>query len=171
VLEGSFYEPKAISYSTRTWEIGSQDAGFRSAGYPRTWVGTIDEVQAYKVALSASKLLSIYKAGSAGLCKAPVIVTPATKTFGTQAVGTTGAARTFTVTNNRNLTLTLDGVTFTGTNPADFAELSTTCASTLTARKNCKVDVTFTPAAAGPRSAVLNVNGGDATATLKGTGR
>jgi hypothetical protein len=175
VLQGSFFEPKAVSYSTRTWEIGSQDAGFRAAGFPRTWNGTIDEVQAYKVALAAPKLLSIYKAGVAGMCKAPVIVTPATMTFASQAVGTTSAAKAVTVTNNRNVMLTLDGVTFTGTNPTDFALWSTTCGSTLAARKNCKVSVTFTPAATKTRSAVLNVNDSDAgspqTSTLKGTGK
>jgi len=175
VLEGSFAEKKPISYSNRTWEIGSQDAGFRAAGFPRTWNGVIDEVEAYSVALSAAKVLSIYKAGIAGMCKAPVIVIPTSKSFAGQIVGTTSTPKTFTITNNRNVTLTFDDTTFTGTNPTDFTESSTTCGSTLAARKNCKVNVTFTPGATGKRSAVLNVNDSDGgspqTVALKGTGK
>jgi len=176
VLEGSLAEKKTIPYtSAHTWQIGSTDAIYRSEGFPRTFNGVIDEVEAFSVALSSAKILSIYKAGIAGKCKAPVIVTPASKSFASQIVGTTSAPKAITITNNRNVTLTFNGVTFTGTNSADFAGSSTTCGSTLAARKNCKVNVTFTPGATGKRSAVLNVNdsgpGSPQTAALKGTGK
>jgi hypothetical protein len=158
VLEGSFAEKKTIAYSSRTWEIGATDAIVRGEGYPRTWNGVIDEVEAFKVALSAANILKIFKAGSAGKCKDPVVVTPSSETFAPQTVGTTSPAKTVMVLNNRNATVTVDSFTFTGADPADFAESSTTCGSTLAARKTCKVSVTFTPQATGTRSAVLNVN-------------
>jgi hypothetical protein len=56
VLEGSFAGKEKIPYSSRTWEIGSTDSIYRAEGYPRTWNGVIDEVDAFKVALSASKI-------------------------------------------------------------------------------------------------------------------
>jgi hypothetical protein len=161
VLEGSFAEKKKIAYSSSTWEIGSTDAHFRAEGYPRTWNGVIDEVEAFKVALPASKILSIFKAGSAGKCKAPVIVTPSTEKFAPQTVGTTSLAKAVTIINNRDVTLTINPFTFTGADPLDFGDPSTTCGGTLAARKSCKVDVTFTPQEAGSRSAVLNVNDSD----------
>jgi concanavalin A-like lectin/glucanase superfamily protein/centrosomal CEP192-like protein len=175
VLEGSFAEKKTIAYSSSTWEIGSQDAYYRGTGYPDTWNGVIDEVEAFNVALPASKILSIFKAGSVGKCKAPVVVTPASEKFPTETVGTTSPAKTVMVLNNRNVTLTIDPFTFTGADPSDFGDLSTTCGSTLAARKTCKVSVTFTPQATGKRSAVLNVNdnsaGSPQTIPLSGTGK
>jgi len=175
VLEGSYAEKKTIPYSSRTWEIGSSDAIYRGEGYPRTWNGVIDEVEAFKVALPATTIQKIYKAGSAGKCKAPVVVTPASETFASQTVGTTSPAKTATILNNRDVTLTIDPFTFTGADPGDFAESSTTCGSTLAARKTCKVSVTFTPKETGKRSAVLDVNdsatGSPQTVSLSGTGK
>jgi hypothetical protein len=174
-LEGSFAEQKTIAYSSRTWEIGSLDSALRVQGYYRTWNGVIDEVEAFKVALSAANILKIFKAASAGKCKAPVVVTPAKETFASQTVGTTSPAKTVMVLNNRNATVTIDNFTFTGTDPADFGESSTTCGSTLAARKTCKVSVTFTPTQTGKRSAVLDVNdsaaGSPQTVSLSGTGK
>jgi hypothetical protein len=176
VLEGSHAETKTIPYaSAHTWGIGSADAIIRSEGFPRTWNGIIDEVQAFNVALPQAKLLSIYKAGAGGTCKAPVLVTPTSLGFAPLAVGSTSLPKTVTIVNNRNVDLTMLGFGFTGTNPGDFAESSTTCGSTLTARKSCKVGVTFKPDAIGKRSAVLDVNDSDATSPqtvkLSGTGK
>lgn len=101
------------------------------------------------------------------------MVLPASETFARQAVDTTSPARTLPVLNNRNAAVTMDGFAFTGTDPTDFAEASTTCGSTLAARKMCKVEITFTPSETGDRSGVLNVNdsatGSPQTAHLSGT--
>ena len=159
VLEGSFAETKKITYtSAHTWEIGSGDAFYRSLGYPRTFNGIIDEVQGYKGALSQGAIQAIYKAGPAGVCKAPVVLAPATDGFGTVAVGTTSPAKTVTVINNRDAAVTIDAFTIGGADMPDFAESSTTCPSVLASRKSCKVSVTFTPQTTGRRTAVLDVN-------------
>lgn len=175
VLEASYAEKKTIAYSSRTWDIGSSDALVRGEGYPRTWNGVIDEVQAFKVALPASTLLSIYNAGIAGQCKDPVLALPATLSFKTQAVGTTSKPKTVTVTNNRSVAVAMDGFTFAGVNPGDFGQSSTTCGGTLKARKTCKVKITFTPDTTGSRSAILDVNdsavGSPQTVNLSGTGK
>jgi hypothetical protein len=175
VLEGTYSEKKTIPYSTETWDIGSTDATIRGNGYPRTWNGIIDEVQAYSVPLSAAQLGAIYKAASLGDCKASVITSPAEETFSSETVGTTSAAKTITIVNNRDVVLDMNGFTFTGNDPDDFAESSTTCASTLAARKSCKASVTFTPQSTGSRSALLNVNDSDPaspqTVSLSGTGK
>jgi hypothetical protein len=44
-----------------------------------------------------------------------------------------------------------------GTNPGDFAE-TTSCGATVAAGANCAINVTFTPTAAGNRSATLYIN-------------
>jgi hypothetical protein len=172
VLEGTFTEAKTIPYSNETWEIGSTGPISRSAGYPRTFNGIIDEVDAFKSALSQSSIQAIYKRGSIGKCKAPVVFSPASLTFAEQNVGTTSPPKSITVVNNRNNAITMDGFSFTGTDPTDFAKSSTTCGSTLGSRKSCKVEVTFTQRAFGKLTAVLNVNdsalGSPQTAALSG---
>lgn len=174
VLEGTFVETKTIGYTSRTWEIGNLDAIYRSEGVLRTWNGIIDEVEAFNVALSATRLESIYKAGSTGKCKAPVIVTPTSETFAPQEVGTTSPPKIVMVINNRDASVTMDGFAFTGTDPTDFGKSSTTCGSTLAARKSCTVDVTFSPRAMGTRTAVLEVKdsavGSPQAVKLSGTG-
>ena len=87
-----------------------------------------------------------------------MIVTPVSDTFAAQTVGTTSVAKNVTVLNNRNTGITLDGVTFSGADKADFAEGTSTCGSSLGPRKSCKIPVTFTPQAAGKRMATLSVS-------------
>jgi len=67
--EASLAQVKTIAYSTSGWTFGSNPpTSFPS--FARTWNGVIDELQAFNRALSATELLSIYNAGSAGECKA-----------------------------------------------------------------------------------------------------
>jgi hypothetical protein len=175
VLEGTYTEKKKIGYSAETWEIGSTSIIDRNGGFPRTWNGIIDEVQAYKSALSAAQISTIYKAGSLGVCKASVIASPVGETFATETVGSTSAAKTVTIINNRDIVLDINGFTFSGNDPDDFAESSTTCAGSLAARESCKVSITFTPQSTGKQSAALNVNDSDPaspqTVSLDGTGK
>ena len=174
VLEGTFTETKTIPYSTDPWDIGSGSPLSRSEGFPRTFNGIIDEVEAFKGALSQSAIQAIYKRGSVGKCKAAVVLTPTSLNFGEQNVGTTSAPKIVTVINNRDASVTIDGFAFTGTDPTDFGKSSTTCASTLAARKSCTVDVTFTPSATGTRTAILEVKdtavGSPQAVKLSGTG-
>ena len=174
VLEGMFKETKTVPYSSETWEIGSAGPISRSEGLPRTFNGIIDEVEAFKGALSQSAIQAIYQKGSVGKCKAPVVLTPTSLKFATQIVGTTSSAQSITVLNNRNNTISMNGFPFTGADPTDFAEASTTCGSSLGGRKKCRVSIAFTPQAIGTRTAVLNVNdsvsGSPQTVQLSGTG-
>jgi hypothetical protein len=176
VLEGTYTEKKKIGYSTETWEIGSTSVIDRNAGFPRTWNGIIDEVQAYNVALSAAQITSIYKAGSLGVCRLPVVTSPAAEeTFAAEDVGSTSTAKTITILNNRDVVLDMNGLTIIGNDPDDFTESSTTCASSLAARTSCKVSIVFTPQSTGKRSAGLSVSDSALTSpqivSLDGTGK
>jgi len=95
-------------------------------------------------------------------------------TFGNTMVGSTTTAQSVTLTNTGNGTLTITGVTVTGTGAADFAVSSNTCGSSLAASASCTVAVTFTPAAVGILTATVsiadNAAGSPQTVTLTGTG-
>src|SRR5690348_13026267 len=103
-----------------------------------------------------------------------VSLSPPSLTFGGQAVGTTSSAQTVTITNTGSGDLHVSGVSVSGTNTGDFSASPSGC-GTVPATQTCTVSVTFTPGAAGARSATLNVasdapsNGTDQV-SLSGTG-
>jgi len=95
--------------------------------------------------------------------------------FGNQPLSTTSAPLTETVTNNGTTNLTISTVTIGGTNASDFAKSTDICTSaTVLPNSTCTVSVTFTPSAAGSRSASLTFtdNAGDSPQMvgLSGTG-
>lgn len=102
-------------------------------------------------------------------------VSPATLKFGTQKVGSASSAQTVTVSNTGNAALGLKGLAYSGSNASDFATTGGSCATTtsLAAGAMCTVDVSFTPAASGPRSATLTVQtdaASNPTVPLSGSG-
>jgi hypothetical protein len=108
------------------------------------------------------------------LLQAPVFSLSASGlNFGNQNVGSTSSGQTVTVTNAGSATLYISGRTIIGSNPADFSETDN-CGSSLVAGASCTATVTFTPAAAGPRSASLsftdNAAGSPHNVSLSGTG-
>jgi hypothetical protein len=104
-----------------------------------------------------------------------VSVTPISVKFLATNVGTTSVAKTATIKNHLKTPVTISGISFTGTNPGDFAESATTCTGSLAALSSCTVSVTFTPTATGARSAVLSISdsaiGSPQTVPLSGTGK
>jgi hypothetical protein len=104
---------------------------------------------------------------------AGVGVLPTGLTFGAQVVGTTSAPQVVTLTNNLTTTLTISSIGFTGTNSGDFAQTNN-CGTSVNAGASCTINVTFTPAASGTRTATLNVtdNAGNSPqiVSLTGTG-
>ncbi|MGB9235806.1 MAG: choice-of-anchor D domain-containing protein [Terriglobales bacterium] len=101
----------------------------------------------------------------------PAALTPASATYVKQAVGTTGLAKTFSLTNDGTVTLTSIVISTTG----DFAVSATTCTTSLTAKGKCTISVTFTPTETGTRMGQLsvsdNANDSPQTSSLKGTGK
>lgn len=115
-----------------------------------------------------------------GTGTAPVVVlAPTTVTFPAQAIGTTSAALSGTLTNTGTTALHISNVAITGPNAADFAiATGTTCTSTTVVAATsgvCNWAVTFTPSANGTRTATLTftddnngVSGSTETVPLSG---
>jgi len=101
----------------------------------------------------------------------PATLAPAAATYASQAVGTTSAAKTFTLTNNQTVALTGIAITTAG----DFAVSATTCTTSLIAKGKCTISVTFTPTAKGTRTGLLSVsdsaNNSPQKSSLIGTGK
>jgi len=94
--------------------------------------------------------------------------------FGTVKVGSKSTAQKVTVTNMYESSVTITGISVTGTNAADFKD-TTTCKSSLGVGKSCTISVVFGPKAKGARSGTLSIadNGGASpqTVALSGTGK
>jgi hypothetical protein len=99
----------------------------------------------------------------------PVTVSPATLAFGNEAVTTTSAAKTVTVTNKQPTAVSITSVT----TPAAYAQTNT-CGTLLAAEGTCTVSVTFNPTATGSQPGTLtitdNASNSPQTVNLTGTG-
>ncbi len=121
----------------------------------------------YDNAASSPQTISVSGTGT------QVNVNPSSLNFGTISVGTTSSAMLVTLSNVGSSSVSISNVTITGTNSTDFAQTNT-CGSSVGPNASCAFSVTFTPGAAGTRTATLSVydSGGASpqAVSLSGTG-
>jgi hypothetical protein len=103
-----------------------------------------------------------------------VTLSPSTGlTFASQTVGTISAPQAVTLSNTGSAALSITSLTIAGASPGDFAQTNN-CGTSVAAGANCTINVTFTPAATGTRSAVVsvadNATGSPQSVNLTGTG-
>jgi hypothetical protein len=103
---------------------------------------------------------------------APAVTLSSTNvTFASQSLGSS-TNQSLTVTNSGTALLSISSLQIGGANASDFSAAG--CTSSVPAGGTCSISVTFTPLAAGPRSAILfindNASGSPQTVTLSGTG-
>ena len=117
------------------------------------------------------RIVEFQQAGSA---QSNIALSPASSGFISEPVGGVSPATTFTLANNSASAVSAVSISIAGTNPADFAVVSTNCGTTLNASSTCTINVAYAPQAAGSRSATLTVkdaNANDlATASLYSLG-
>ena len=101
---------------------------------------------------------------------------PTSLTFAVQTDGTSSAAQVVTLSNTGKATLSIAGISISGTNASDFAS-SNKCGSSLADGATCNISVTFTPGGFGARTAKLTVTdnssntaGSTQSTLLSGTG-
>ena len=144
---------------------GGQQGYLVTAGYDQvTGLGSLDVANFINnyPALPTIKFLNL-----------PSPVSPPTLSFPSQLLGypTPGVV---SIANSGSTALDPVLVTVSGANAADFVA-SSECASGLDPRTSCQLNVTFTPSAAGPRTAVLTITSANAVNSpqvvpLTGTG-
>jgi hypothetical protein len=102
-----------------------------------------------------------------------ITLNPGSIDFGSQNVQSSSAVQKVTLTDSGTAPLTISNIALSGTNASDFAQTNT-CGSSVAAGASCTISITFTPGAAGARSASVNVtnNAGSnpQTVALTGTG-
>lgn len=112
-----------------------------------------------------------------GVALSPVIgISPTTLGF-SQAINTSSAAQTVTVSNTGNAALVISALSLGGAQSSEFQiAAGTTCTAgvSVAANASCAIKLAFTPTASGARSANLsishNATGSPSSITLNGTG-
>ena len=98
-------------------------------------------------------------------------LTPVSATYAAQKVGTTSAAKVFTLANKQSVALNSIAISTTGV----FSVSTTTCTTSLAAKTSCKISVVFQPTATGSTTGSLQVAdsaiGSPQTSSLTGTGK
>jgi predicted outer membrane repeat protein len=94
-------------------------------------------------------------------------VSPTTLSFGNQIVGV-NSSQGATLTNSGLGSLSISSITTSG-NTQSFSE-SNNCGSTLTAGASCKIEVTFDPNGALPKSLTVTIKDSAGTQTIMATG-
>src|SRR5262249_1401783 len=113
----------------------------------------------------------IQQVGLVGGATSTISIAPTAIPFGNQAINTTSAAQTVTITNTGNVVVTIPSIIA----PAGFGEADN-CVSSggLNAGASCAIMVTFTPTSVGPFSGSLMITdsaqGSPHTVMLSGTG-
>lgn len=110
-----------------------------------------------------------------GVAPAPVVSLSATAlTFASTTVGTATAAQVVTVKNTGAASLTISGITLSGSSSADYSQTNT-CTTSLAVGSSCTVSVVFKPTAKGNRAATLNIadnaTGSPQQVSLTGAGK
>jgi probable HAF family extracellular repeat protein len=97
---------------------------------------------------------------------------PRSLAFGNQAIKTSSAAKSVTMTNTSPKAVAITSITLTGTAAGQFAQTNN-CGKSLAGHKICTIKVTFKPTSKGAKTETLNVNGGGGglrVVSLTGTG-
>jgi len=105
-----------------------------------------------------SQSVQLNGAGVAPPPPAPAVtVTPNPVAFPTTVQGTPSSPIMAMLTNSGNATLHISSVTLSGNNPGDFTMTNGCTASAYAANAGCSLTLTFTPVAAGQRSAIITI--------------
>jgi hypothetical protein len=104
----------------------------------------------------------------------PVSFSPTSLTFAAQAVGTTSASKTVTLTNNQAVLLNITAIAASG----DYAATpggTTPCGATVAPKSKCTFQVTFTPTIIGTIKGDVGIAhdapGSPQVVALSGTGQ
>lgn len=92
-----------------------------------------------------------------------ISVSPDSYDFGNVSVGNTSTASTFTISNaDTETALVISTITLAGVNPTEFSIQNDTCSGqTKQPSETCTCQVTFSPASASAKSAILRIQSND----------
>jgi hypothetical protein len=147
-----YVDPTSTVLSSFYWVQDSNDSG--SAGTSLVANGSQDTGSALQVAE-----ISVYNGATTG---DPALADgqPSALSYGSVAAGTT-ATRTYTIKNEGPVTLTLYGISFTGSNAGLFSVTTAPATLSLAAGDSTTFTVSFSPVESVVASAVMSISSSD----------
>ncbi len=144
----------------------ANSTSFTSSTTPNSdlYNGTLSSVRVTSISASAATMTA-----TLDITPSPAIsASPTSHDFGSVTVGKTSGGQTFTVTNGGTANLVINTIILTGTDVSEFIVQSDNCFNqTVTPSSNCTLDVIFSPASTGTKSANLGILSNDPdTSTL-----
>jgi hypothetical protein len=97
--------------------------------------------------------LSVLYSGASG---AAALTSPSSLIFGNQGVGYASPTQNVSLTNSGSAPLRISAIAISGAQSGDYQQ-SNSCGATLAAAAHCTINVTFTPSAAGMRTAAIQI--------------
>ncbi len=165
VVSGDFVWNKDLNFSCEGAALGLYGSCNVEVAFKPTASGT----RTGTLTITDTASNSPQTAALTGTGVGPVTLSATALSFADQAVGSTSAAQTVTLTNSGQAALTIATIAASG----DFAETNT-CGGSLAVGATCNLVVTFTPTASGTRTGTLkitdNAAGSPQTVALSGTG-
>jgi subtilisin family serine protease len=145
LLMGAF---PGLGVSELEWALEESARDLGKVGPDNTYgYGLVDILAAYELILSTQVSIS---------------VSPSSYNFGTVGSGTSSPIKTFTVTNEGWKAVTLNDVSMTGPNAADFEIHDDTCSGqSIGSQGRCFVQVHFSPTSGGRKSGELSFTATD----------
>jgi len=157
--------------TTSTKPCGSTLAAGKSCKIEVTFTPTQVGTRTGTLTLTDNSPSSPQTVALSGTGTVQATLTPTSKTFPAEKVGTSSPAKVFTLANKQSVALTGISISTTG----DFSASATTCTTSLAAKSSCTISVVFTPTATGTRTGTLQVSdsavGSPQTSSLTGTGK
>ena len=168
---GSIAASGDFALTTSAKPCGSTLAPGKNCKIAVTFTPTQDGTRTGTVTITDNAANSPQSVALSGSGSLQATLSPTHKMFQATKVGSTSAAKVFTLENKQNVALTGISTSTTG----DFSVSSTTCSSSLAAKSSCTISVVFSPTQTGARTGSLAVNdsavGSPQTASLTGNGK
>jgi dienelactone hydrolase len=128
------------------------------SGTPTTFTAPATAPATPGVAVTATSVEDTTKSAIASvtISSGTVELVPNGVNFGSAFVNGTGRSEQVTLTNTGTTALTINGITMTGTDPADFSQTNN-CGMSVPAAGSCTLTLTFKPKSGGTRSADVSI--------------
>jgi 6-phosphogluconolactonase (cycloisomerase 2 family) len=148
-----------ISANACTGMIAASKTCTISVTFTPTVSGSISGALSVADSASGSPQIVALSGTATGTVTNTVSFSPTSLTFANQAIGTTSAAQTLTLTNKATTSLSVKKVSASG----DYTETDTCSGKSVAAGKTCTIKVSFKPTSAGTIKGAISVTDGAVT--------
>ena len=142
--------------------VKSLNPGFTNLEIRSRILNTVDPKGSLSGKVATGGRLNAFSALTGTVTAPDISASPASKNFGSVAVGSLSATQVFTISNNGTINLVTGGVYLTGPNPYQFSILSQNCSGrTIVPSGTCAIEAQYVPTKTGAMYAKIGIDSND----------